>query len=248
MQSKNFTMIAILTDFGNTEYLGVMKGVIYSHCANAKIVVLYNGVSPQNIKEGAWILFSTYKYFPRKTIFLCVVDPGVGGNRNPIAVKTKKYCFIGPDNGLMYPAIKNDGIIEARKLSIHRASKTFHGRDVFAKTAACLECGKAFEGLGKRTNIKSILGFYKKGREGEIVRIDKFGNIITNIEHIGKKTYEVFLGKKIKLKLNFFDTYEKGGKKLFLVEGSAKTLEIALKNRNAKNMLSVKVGDRIKIK
>src|SRR3989344_5807694 len=109
-------MIVILTDFGNSEYVGVMKGVIYSTNPNSKIVDLYNFVNPQNVKEGAWILYNNYKYFPKNTIFLCVVDPGVGSKRQCLAIKTKNYFFVGPDNGLMYKAATEDKLIAAVKL------------------------------------------------------------------------------------------------------------------------------------
>src|SRR3989344_1101814 len=132
-------MIVILTDFGHSEYLGVMKGVIYSIKKNTKIVDLSNFVSRHSIKEGAWILYNNYRHFPKNAIFLCVVDPGVGSERQCLAVKTRNYFFVGPDNGLMYKAILEDKVIAAVKLSAKNASMTFHGRDVFAKAAAMLE-------------------------------------------------------------------------------------------------------------
>src|SRR3989338_217730 len=158
-------MIAILTDFGDSEYAGVMKGVICTMCAEARIIDITNNVPSHNIREGAWILFISYRYFPRGTIFLCVVDPGVGSSRNAIAVKTKNYFFVGPDNGLMYPAMKSDGIIDARKLDTNGASKTFHVRDVFAKSAGFIEGRKQFELLGNRIEIMERFAFYRKGRE-----------------------------------------------------------------------------------
>src|SRR3989344_9383571 len=175
-------MIVILTDFGHSEYLGVMKGVIYSIKKNTKIVDLSNFVTHHNIKEGAWILYKNYRYFPKNTIFLCVVDPGVGSKRQCMAVKTRNYFFVGPDNGLMYKSAAEDKIISVVKLPTNNASMTFHGRDVFAKAAAQLDKGAKIETLGNKTTIKTKLDFYIKGREGEIVRIDNFGNIITDLE------------------------------------------------------------------
>lgn len=242
-------MIVILSDFGNSEYLGIMKGVIYSICDAPRIIDLCNNINHQNIKEGAWILLKSYRHFPKSTIFLCVVDPGVGGKRESIAVRTKNYFFVGPDNGLMYPAIIEDGIIEIRRLNTEFASKTFHGRDVFAKVSALLENNNTINSLGMKSNVNVKLEFYKNGREGEVVRIDNFGNIITNLEHTGKKTYSVFLPeKKIELRLKFFDTYEKASDDLFLIEGSANTLEISVKNGNANHLLRVNFGDKIEIK
>ncbi len=240
-------MIAILSDFGDSEYLGVMKAVIYDIDENAKIVDLYNKVSPQNIKEGAWILLNSYKYFKKGTIFLCVVDPGVGTKRKCIGIKTKDYFFVGPDNGLMFPAAKENGIKKVVNLPTKQASKTFHGRDVFAKAAVLLERGEKIESLGKEIKRIKGLNFYKLGRRGEIVRIDEFGNIITNLESLNKKRYKLIIKNK-EMYIDFFKTYgEAPSDRLFLIKGSSGTLEISLKNDSAIKKLKVKVGDKIEI-
>ncbi len=239
-------MIAILTDFGDSEYAGVVKGVIYSISKNAKVSDITNNVSPQNIREGAWILLTAYSYFPKGTVFLCVVDPSVGSRRKAIAIKTRNYFFVGPDNGLMFPSIVKDGFADAKELAVKNASKTFHGRDVFAKAAAKIE-KDGWNGIsGKKTKISSQLRFYKKGRKGEIVRIDSFGNVITNLEHAGKKKYNVSIGRKNFI-LDFFENYSEGEKKPFLVECSSDTLEIAVKNGRAADSIKVNEGDKIRI-
>ena len=240
-------MIAILTDFNNSEYLGVMKGVIYSINQNSKIVDLYNSVNHQNIKEGAWILYKSYKYFPKNTIFLCVVDPSVGSSRQCLAIKTQTYFFVGPDNGLVYKAAIEDGILKVVELPTKNASSTFHGRDVFAKTAALLEKGTKIEILGKNTTIKTKLDFYLSGRQGEVVRIDNFGSIITNLSPLNKNFYAVKT-KNFNQKMNFCKTYESAPfNKLFLIKGSSNTLEISMKNSSALKKLRFKMGDKIEI-
>lgn len=240
-------MIVILTDFGNSEYLGVMKGVIYSINQNSKVIDLYNFVDPQNVKEAAWILYKNYRYFPKNSIFLCVVDPSVGSKRQCLAIKTKNYYFVGPDNGLMYKAAVGDGIVAAAKLPVKNASMTFHGRDVFAKAAAQLEKGAKIQSLGEKTTVKIKLDFHLKGREGEIVRIDNFGNIITNLSSLDKNSYKIKT-KNLKQELNFYKTYDSAPpNKLFLIEGSSSTLEISIKNSNAAEKLRLKVGDKIEI-
>lgn len=240
-------MIAILTDFGNAEYLGVMKGIIYSINENSKIVDLYNSVNPQNVKEAAWILYKNYKYFPKNSIFLCVVDPGVGSKRQCLAIKTTKYYFVGPDNGLMYKAAVEDKIVAAVKLPVKNASMTFHGRDVFAKAAAQLEKNIKIESLGERASIKTKLDFYLKGREGEVARVDNFGNIITNLTSLNKNLYKLKT-KNFDQKLNFYETYESAPKKRpFLIKGSSDTLEISIKNSSAVKKLRLKIGDKIEI-
>ena len=189
-------MIALLTDFGNSEYVGVLKGVIYSVCRNAKVIDLTHDISPHNIKEAAWVIYSSYKYFPRKTIFLCVVDPGVGTKRQCIAIKTKNYFFVGPDNGIMHKTAVEDGVLSTIRLPVRNASMTFHGRDVFARATSMLEKGVTISKLGQETNLKTKLDFYLKGRQGETVKIDKFGNIITNLPSLNKKDYSFLKTKQ----------------------------------------------------
>jgi hypothetical protein len=241
-------MIAILSDFGNSEYIGVMKGVILSHGINLKIVDLCNTVSKQDVREGAWILYSTYRYFPKKTVFLCVVDPSVGTARQAISIETKNYYFVGPDNGLMWPAAEQDGILRVVALDVSMASATFHGRDVFAGAAAQLDRQGNISRLGKKTAIKSKIEFFLRDRVGEVVRIDNFGNLVTNLNHDGKAKYEANHGTK-KLSLPFFRTYDEApADTLFLIEGSAGTLEISEKNKRASELMKAKTGQRIEIR
>lgn len=238
-------MIVLLSDFNTSEYLGVMKGVIYSIYEDAKIVDLFNDVNSHSIKEGAWILLQNYKFFPKGSIFLCVVDPGVGSLRKPIIVETENYYFIGPDNGLMYPAADKDLIKRIFKIKTeNNISNTFHGRDVFAVIAGKLEKGLKPEDLGKEIRDIQKLDFYLKDRTGEVVRIDKFGNIITNLETLNKESYEVNSEK-----LNFYKTYaEAPNNTLFLILGSSNTLEISMRNQSAFKKLKLKTGDKITIK
>ena len=240
-------MIVTLSDFSDSEYLGVMKGVIYSIYNNARVVDLYNNIDSQNVREGAWILFANYRYFPKGSIFLCVVDPGVGARRQCVAVKTKDYYFVGPDNGLMYPAALDNRIISVVKLSTKGASKTFHGRDVFTRASAKLEKGIGIGKLGCKIKLQTKLEFYKRGRDGEVVRVDYFGNIITNLESLNKSMYTAKFKNKVKL-LKYYNTYEEAKQdELFLITGSANTLEISIKNKSANRMLKLKAGDRIEI-
>jgi hypothetical protein len=240
-------MIVTLTDFGSSEYLGVMKGVILYVCPRARIVDLYNDVRPQSVKEAAWILLKSYRYFPKGSIFLCVVDPGVGSERQALAVKTKNYFFVGPDNGLLYPTVAEDGVVEAVSLPVAGASFTFHGRDVFAKAAASLECGRAVKELGESYEIKNKLAFYLRGRVGEVVRIDNFGNVVTNVPAASKTVYKVKLSGGTK-KMDLYKTYDAApDHKLFLIVGSANTLEISVKNKSAAQSLRANVGERVEI-
>jgi S-adenosylmethionine hydrolase len=242
-------MIITLTDFGNSEYLGVMKGVIYSIAQKAKIIDLFNKVDSHNIKEGAWILQRNFKFFPNESIFLCVVDPGVGSSRKGIIIETENYLFVGPDNGLMYPAASQDEILRIIEIKfLEKISSTFHGRDVFAVTAAKLEKGINMDELGQFIHEIKKIEFFLEDRKGEVVRIDKFGNIITNIPPLNKKEYIVKIENK-EMNLNFYKTYaEAPNNELFLIEGSCNTLEISKKQASAIKELNLKLEDKIEIK
>ena len=240
-------MIVLLTDFGESEYVGVMKGVIYSIAGDAAIVDLCHSIGSGEIIGGSWILKNNYKYFPEGATFCCVVDPGVGTERAAIGVKTDRYYFVGPDNGLLWETVAEQRIIDIRQIAIPcDASRTFHGRDVFAKAAANINLGD-FETIGEKIERIEKLEFYKKGREGIVVRIDGFGNVITNLEKQKKDKYSVEInGKKYVMEYcpNYYAAKEE---ELFLIEGSSNTLEISLKNGNANEILGVRTGKKIRI-
>jgi S-adenosylmethionine hydrolase len=171
----------------------------------------------------------------------------VGTERAAIGVKTEGYYFVGPDNGLLWETVAEQKIIDIRRIAVQEgASRTFHGRDVFAKAAANIDLG-GFEAIGEKIERIEKLEFYKKGREGMVVRIDAFGNVITNLEKLKKDKYSVEIEGK-KYEMEYYPTYHaaKDGE-LFLIEGSNNTLEISLKNGNANDMLRVKAGRKIKI-
>ncbi len=247
-------LIVLLTDFGSGIYAGVMKGVIYRLHPQARIVDLTHEVAPQNIREGAWLLLQSYRYFPPEAIFLAVVDPGVGSERACLAVRTSHYFFVGPDNGLLYPAVEEDKCLETVALPVApEASPTFHGRDVFAPAAARLAQGALLKELGVPTTMKASLVFYRQGRWGEIVTIDRFGNIVTNLPPLRHASgYEVEvtrLGTTVfKGTLPCFRTYAEAPEGvLFAITGSAGTLEVSLKDGSAAAKLGVHTGDLIKM-
>ncbi len=242
-------MIVLLTDFGLSEYVGVMRGVIYSIYPEAQIVDLTHSVPAQSIREGAWILLQSYKYFPPGTVFVSVIDPGVGTARDAVVVVTKNYIHIGPDNGLLFPAASEDGIERVYRIMIDDSvSKTFHGRDIFAKAAAYHQTGTlSVMSTETKPGLDQALVFYHEGRQGEVVRIDKFGNIITNIPPAAKTNYKISVRNEER-ELPFSETYEYGPENsIFLITSSYDTLEIAAKNRPAVDILALEVGDRITI-
>jgi S-adenosylmethionine hydrolase len=240
-------MIVLLTDFGLSEYVGVMKGVIYSIHSGATIVDLCHDVSAQNITEASWLLSRNYKYFLEGAVFCCVVDPGVGTERKALGVKTNSYYFVAPDNGLLWETLKQQEILVIRQIPTPpNASRTFHGRDVFAKAAAITDLGR-FDELGNEVEQIEKLELYQNGREGMVVRIDRFGNVITNLTSLDTDRYSVKIGQQ-KYTMDFYRTYEMAEEDmLFLIEGSNNTLEISVRNSSANDKLHLEPGQKITI-
>ncbi len=242
-------MIVLLSDFGGSQYAGMMKGVIHTICTQAEIVDFTHDISPHSVREGAWVLLNGYHYFPPRSIFVCVVDPGVGTERDAVLVKTTNYVFIGPDNGLMYPAAHHDVITQIFPIIVEDVpSSTFHGRDIFAKMGAYLEKGLAGRHLGLLKDDFSVpLEFYLEGRTGEVTQIDHFGNVVTNLPPGEKKDMRV-TADGVDEEMKWVRTFEEGPDDgLFLVTGSCNTLEICAKCDSASDSIDLEVGDRLSI-
>src|SRR5262249_43067569 len=192
-RSESAAPIALLTDFGYRDhYAGVMKGVLASIAPNAALLDITHGVPPQSITAGAIALRESWRFFPRRTVFLVVVDPGVGTSRLPIAVETHAGVrFVGPDNGVLSLAARDAGIRRAVRLESppHRLAtltSTSHGRDIFAPAAAFLSRGTPLGTLvSKLSRIRPLHLPKPKGTagaiRGEVLYVDAFGNLITNI-------------------------------------------------------------------
>jgi len=180
-------------------------------------------------------------------VIVLLSDFGQSEYRKAIAVKTEKYYFVGPDNGLLWETVKEQKIIEIREIPVPaEASKTFHGRDVFAKASAEIDSGK-FNEIGERIEKTEKLELYKEGREGIVVRIDRFGNIVTNLGKLDKDEYSVVIGEK-EYVMRCSPTYGAANAgELFLIEGSSNTLEISLKNGSANDRLGLRPGEKIKM-
>ncbi len=189
------TPIVLITDFGYKDpYVGVMKGVIKSINPAVDIIDLTHSISRHDVYEAALTLLVSAKYFPRKTIFVCVVDPGVGSERRALLIVTRNYYLIGPDNGCLTLLAGKDGVLTVYDISdspysLSRKSYTFHGRDLFAPVAAYLSLGYKPESLGEEIRYNDIvkLEFEKPEISGNRIKakaiyIDVFGNIMTNIE------------------------------------------------------------------
>jgi len=187
-------IIALLTDFGTADgYVGVMKGVALGICPLARLIDLTHEVPPQDVRTGAWLLATAWRAFPAGTIFLGVVDPGVGTSRRPIALAAGGRTFVGPDNGLFSFVLADAPAERAVVLdnpAYHRpeASSTFHGRDVFAPCAAHLAAGTPLASLGSPLDPAELvaLPLPRPAWEGTTLRarvlhVDRFGNLITDV-------------------------------------------------------------------
>jgi len=240
-------MIVLLTDFGQSEYVGIMKAVILGVNKDAEIVDLCHNIRPQCLIEASWILKNSHAYFPKGSTFCCVVDPGVGSDRRAVAVRTEGYCFVAPDNGLLWETLKANTIVEIRALGIPEdAGRTFHGRDVFAGAAARADLGR-FSELGQTLDRLTELELYRNGRQGIVVRIDPFGNAVTNLPPLSKDRYDVQLGGR-ESQMSFHATYDAAPEnEPFLITGSNGTLEISVRNGNANERLGAAPGQIITI-
>lgn len=185
-------IITLLTDFGQESFFpAAMKGVIMGICPAARIVDITHAVPEHDIIAGGYALYATYRNFPPDTVHVAVVDPGVGGERNIVAVRMHGYTFLAPDNGLMSFLLKSDTpeeifTVENRELMARQVSPTFHGRDIFAYVAAHLACGLPIEKVGPRRRDLvrlhiSSAHVSETGIRGEIVSTDRFGNLVSNI-------------------------------------------------------------------
>jgi S-adenosylmethionine hydrolase len=258
---KHATCIALLTDFGSRDpYVGVMKGVIHTINPAARVIDITHDVSPFNIEEGAFLLWSAYRYFPEGTIFACVVDPGVGSERDILYVEAGKYRFIVPDNGLMkfiqsdHPALR---VIRLRNrvYFLPRVSSTFHGRDIVAPVAARLAKGLSPTRLGptisrriEREDFISVVPGRRRELRGRILHIDTFGNCITNFIVSGVPTkMDIRAGRR--RVTSFFEYYvQSPAGKPFGVTGSTGLLEICMKNENAAKVLGLRMSDEIRVR
>lgn len=186
-------LITLLSDFGHKDpFVGIMKGVIFGIDPDARVIDLSHGIPPQDVMAGALVLRHSVPYFPPGTIHVAVVDPGVGTARRPLLIEAENRFFIGPDNGLLSLALEGKAsrhIIELANDLYHLkpTSATFHGRDIFAPAAAYLSLGTPPLDFGPARHDFQSLPWPKvttsaDAIQGEIIYIDGFGNLVTNIE------------------------------------------------------------------
>lgn len=254
------SIITLLTDFGYKDnFVGVVKGVILGINSRVHIVDICHEVGPQDITGAAFALKTAYKYFPKDTIHLVIIDPGVGSDRLPILVKTKEYYFIGPDNGVLSLALEEEEIegmvyLDNYEFHLRPVSNTFHARDIFAPVAVHLSKGISYQLFGKGIkNYKKIKLPKPKVSSckiyGEIIYIDRFGNLFTNIsQDMQNKIKRPKIKIKDKLIRGIKTSYaEVKPGNLLAIWGSSGFLEVAVSSGSAKDKLSANIGDKIEI-
>ncbi|HUQ91705.1 MAG TPA: SAM-dependent chlorinase/fluorinase [Bryobacteraceae bacterium] len=255
-------IITLTTDFGLADYfVGTMKGVILSIAPTAEIVDITHEVSAFAVTEGAFVLDQAYRYFPKKTVHVVVVDPGVGSARRPILAQAGGHSFVAPDNGLLSMVFSREKHtvreITAERYFLHPVSKTFHGRDVFAPVAAHLVGGVPPARFGKKIDNALHLTLAAPQRTGKrtwagtILKVDHFGNIITNLAaasfpQIGERPFELRVGlEPISVLVASYDSARFG--EPFAIIGSAGYLEVGLKQANAAKVLGVGAGAPVEL-
>ncbi len=260
---KKQSIITLITDFGLQDgYVGVMKGVMSGINPSANVIDISNTISAQDTFQAACILNNSYNYFPRGTIHVVVVDPGVGSDRKIICLETENYLFLAPDNGVLSFVIAKEESGSIRevtndKLFLPKLSNTFHGRDIFAPVAAHLSKGVSHKELGEivgKTNEislpKPILSPDGK-LTAEIIYVDGFGNLITNVNKevvdrmkIETERVSITMGRR---RINgICSAYtDVGDNEALAIFGSSGYLEISVNLGSARDVLKLKKGDKL---
>jgi S-adenosyl-L-methionine hydrolase (adenosine-forming) len=257
--------IALMTDFGLEDpFVGVMKGVIASICRDARVSDLTHAISPQNVRQAAFHLERSIGYFPDETIFVCVIDPGVGTARRAIAVEAGPYRFAAPDNGLLtpiferYPDARCHELADA-KYRLANLSATFHGRDLFSPAAAHLAAGVPLEAFGPAIPLTECARMEplrnralddSNGWQGEVITTDHFGNLITTLDGAmladgGSWTLTVGNANPTPIARTYGEVQP--GEPLAYI-GSSGMIEIAIRNGNASKELGVGDGDAVRVR
>ena len=256
-------VITLTTDFGLSDhFVGTMKGVILGICPEAQIVDISHEISAYAITEGAFLLAQAYQYFPRGTVHVVVVDPGVGTARRPILAEAAGQYFVAPDNGVLSMVYLREKHkvrwLRSEKYFLKPVSRTFHGRDIFAPVGAHVARGVAPAKFGKlitdymRLNFEKPVRTARRGWTGTILKIDRFGNLITNFPaadfpDLETRPFELSVG--LETVARFARNYaERGPGELFVIVGSSGYLEVSASQASAAKMLGCGVGAPVELR
>lgn len=257
-------LVTLLTDFGTRDaYVAAMKGVILSIAPDVTIIDISHEVAPQDVMEAAFVLGGAVQHFPDSTIHVAVVDPGVGSERRPVALRFRDHIFVGPDNGLFTLLMKDEQpslLVELDRPEFWRTtdvSATFHGRDVFAPVAAHLAAGRELDDMGRRIEQLAPMHWAlptvdEHGFQGWVVHVDHFGNCISNISRDAflkvreGRVMKGFAGSAILT--DVYHTYSDvaAGEPLLLFN-SENLLEIAVYGGSAAKLLSIQKGAPVNV-
>ncbi|GAB4344391.1 MAG: SAM-dependent chlorinase/fluorinase [Desulfobulbaceae bacterium] len=258
-------LITLTTDFGLQDpYVGQMKGAILRHNIRARIVDLTHAIEPHNVLAGAVIIRSSYHSFPKGTVHLVVVDPGVGSQRKIIALRVDDHYFIAPDNGALTLLIRDREVqaahrVDNRALFPNEISATFHGRDIMAPVAAALARNGKLQEVGPAIDPATCVQLDlpatqldEHGITGRVIHIDRFGNVRTTITSSTLATYQpssfagIFIGKHSVRAISATYSDVAPGELLALID-SAGHLEIAVNRGNAAQRLGCRIGDPVTV-
>lgn len=250
--------VALLTDFGTSDhFVAAVKGAILSIEPAAVLIDITHDISPHDLRSAGFSLWACYRDFPEGTVFVCVVDPGVGSDRRRIVHRTDRYLFVAPDNGLLsFVFDEEEGEtfeISAEEYLSGRISGTFDGRDVFGPVGGHLAAGIAPESFGPAVSdpVRRSSGLRARGGNGSeggaVIHIDRFGNLITNFwpEDLEDGSCLEIAGTVVTQRRSFFEDGEAGG--IFIIEGSTGLLEIASSHNSAADALGARLGDVVSI-
>ncbi|NWF91321.1 MAG: SAM-dependent chlorinase/fluorinase [Syntrophaceae bacterium] len=257
------SIITLLSDFGTKDhYVASMKGTILRINPGCTLVDITHHVNAHDVEEGAFLLGNAYCSFPKGTVHLAVVDPGVGGPRRPLLLVTPDHFFVGPDNGLFTLVLMREKLRMAvtptdQKFFLPRVSHTFHGRDLFAPVAAHLSLGVKPEAFGPQIDSWFELDFPKpiieRGRlSGEVIHIDRFGNLITNVTEKELARFSKGRSLTVTIGRRKIQSLKKGyweGKRneAMALVGSGGFLEISVKEGSAQKLLKINRGDPVQV-
>jgi S-adenosyl-L-methionine hydrolase (adenosine-forming) len=257
-------IITLTTDFGESDYfVAAMKGSVLSINPAVELVDITHLIPPHDIYTAAFTLLCCYKDFPRWTIHVVVVDPGVGSARRPVMVGTDDYYFIGPDNGIFSYIYQREAVNRVVHLNVEHyfrtpVSSTFHGRDIFAPCAAALSKGVEWRMMGEEINDAARFNLpmpqlvSAKEIRGVVIHVDRFGNVITNITNAELPDELMRAGARVRL-----GTHEAAGvlthfaeakpNTLFAYFGSAGFLELAVRGQSAARSVDAKRGMEVSL-
>ena len=246
-------IVTLTTDFGLSDhYVGVMKGVILRFNPQARIIDLCHQVSAYDVLGAGFILAASYPYFPPGTLHLVVVDPGVGGPRRPIVVEAEPWLFVAPDNGVLEPVYRRHPhrvwSLAAEAFALKPISNTFHGRDVFAPAAGLLSRGDPPERMAEpiedfaRLQIPSPREIEPGRREGEILHVDRFGNLVTNFQPEDLPDRFLLTVGRARVQTLRQSYMEAKTGEIFAIAGSSGFVEISMKQASAAQEAGVGAG------